>query len=150
MIEPNKKLRQIFKDFKIDKKSAGEEKDKLANDNMLEKMRLQLAEVKKEKYEKSISLEYLWRNMIHYMSGTESECKEFNCGSTKITIVEQIDDLMKMGDCFELIDGENLEFKGLFIKEVIKKTKQDKVVVVCVIGPQSSGKSTLMNYAFGT
>ena len=57
---------------------------------------------------------------------------------------------MKNGDCFELIDGENLEFKGEFIKGVIESSKKDKVIVVCVIGPQSSGKSTLMNFAFGT
>jgi hypothetical protein len=42
---------------------------------------------------------------------------------------------LKNGDCFELIDGENLEFKGLFIKEVIKNNSTDKVIVVCVIGP---------------
>jgi ABC-type cobalamin/Fe3+-siderophores transport system ATPase subunit len=56
---------------------------------------------------------------------------------------------LKNGDCFELIDGENLEFKGQFIKEIIESSKTDKVVVVCVIGPQSSGKSTLMNSALG-
>jgi hypothetical protein len=43
--------------------------------------------------------------------------------------------LLKKGDCFELIDGENLEFKGAFIKEVIDSSKKDKVLVVCVIGP---------------
>ena len=54
---------------------------------------------------------------------------------------------MLEGMAFELIDGENLEFKGLFIKEVInnKKMQTDKVIVVAVIGPQSTGKSTLMN-----
>ena len=49
-----------------------------------------------------------------------------------------------------MIDGENLEFKGLIIKEIVKASKNDKVIVVCVIGPQSSGKSTLLNFAFGT
>jgi hypothetical protein len=42
---------------------------------------------------------------------------------------------LKNGDCFELIDGENLEFKGLFIKGVIESTGKDKVIVVCVTGP---------------
>ena len=33
---------------------------------------------------------------------------------------------------------------------MIESSQGDKVIVVCVIGPQSSGKSTLMNFAFGT
>ena len=53
------------------------------------------------------------------------------------------------GDCFELIEGENLDFKGYFIKEVIGSSQNENVIVVCVIGPQSSGKSTLMNSALG-
>ena len=53
----------------------------------------------------------------------------------KIKITNSIENQLKNGDCFELIDGENLEFKGLFIKEVVEKSKKDKVVVVCVIGP---------------
>ena len=57
---------------------------------------------------------------------------------------------MLNGDSFELMDGENLEFKGQFIDEVIKEAAHDKVIVVCVIGPQSTGKSTLMNFAFNT
>ena len=46
-----------------------------------------------------------------------------------------IDNLLKNGDCYELIDGENLEFKGQFIKDVIESSKKDRVIVVCVIGP---------------
>ena len=58
---------------------------------------------------------------------------------------------MGLGSCFELIDGENLEFKGQMLREVIsKKQMAEMVFVVCVIGPYSSGKSTLMNFAFGT
>ena len=33
---------------------------------------------------------------------------------------------------------------------MIENSKKEKVFVVTIIGPQSSGKSTLMNYAFGT
>ena len=38
----------------------------------------------------------------------------------------------------------------MLIREFVKFSKNDKVIVVCVIGPQSSGKSTLLNFAFGT
>ena len=37
---------------------------------------------------------------------------------------------MRNGEAFELIDGENLEFKGLFIKEVVRKSAEEKVIVV--------------------
>ena len=34
------------------------------------------------------------------------------------------------------------------INQCIDNCKKEKVIVVAVIGPQSSGKSTLMNYSF--
>ena len=59
--------------------------------------------------------------------------------------------MMLEGAPFELIDGENLDYKGDLIQEVLDdKTAGENIFVVAVIGPQSSGKSTLMNYAFGT
>jgi hypothetical protein len=40
------------------------------------------------------------------------------------------------GSCYELIDGENLEFKGKILGEVLgKEHKTDKILVICVIGP---------------
>jgi len=67
--------------------------------------------------------------------GEETNSKEYNNNLDKSMISKSIDILLKKGDCFELIDGENLEFKGEFIKEVIESSKKDKVLVVCVIGP---------------
>ena len=52
------------------------------------------------------------------MSSYETETKDFNTGSAKVTVVEKIINLMGNGDCFELIDGENLEFKDIILKEV--------------------------------
>jgi polynucleotide 5'-kinase involved in rRNA processing len=86
---------------------------------------------------------------VYYLE-KECEFKDWSQGSSKNKIIDCIGNQIKNGDCFELIDGENLEFKGLLIKEIVKVSKNDKVIVVCVIGPQSSGKSTLLNFAFGT
>ena len=47
--------------------------------------------------------------------GDDTLCTELNDEIQKITINKSIDNLLKNGDCFELIDGENLEFKGEFI-----------------------------------
>jgi len=38
----------------------------------------------------------------------------------KDQLVQSIEQLMKNGEAFELIDGDNLEFKGLLIKEVVR------------------------------
>jgi hypothetical protein len=56
---------------------------------------------------------------------------------TKANVVSTqcIQGLIDKGEAFEMIDGENLEFKGLMLKEAIGPTSQDKVIVVSVIGP---------------
>ena len=55
------------------------------------------------------------------------------------------------GDTFELVDGRNLEMKGDIIREILGNDIEcTKCIVACVIGPQSTGKSTLMNFCFGT
>ena len=90
---------------------------------------------------------------MHFMSHAEEKdeprLKEYR--SNKAAIDESVERMMLEGAPFELIDGENLDFKGDLIQEVLAENTADKnIFVVAVIGPQSSGKSTLMNYAFGT
>jgi hypothetical protein len=47
--------------------------------------------------------------------GQDTLYTEINDRVQKNIISKSIDNLLKKGDCFELIDGENLEFKGEFI-----------------------------------
>lgn len=47
--------------------------------------------------------------------GKDTLYTEINDRVQKNIIYNSIDNLLKKGDCFELIDGENLEFKGEFI-----------------------------------
>jgi len=49
---------------------------------------------------------------------------------------------------FELIDGDLLEMPTNIIKKVFEGNN-DKVAVISIMGPQSSGKSTLLNFLFG-
>ena len=49
--------------------------------------------------------------LLLYEIFTEFDREKIN----KNLITKSIDNLLKNGDCFELIDGENLEFKGEFI-----------------------------------
>ena len=80
---------------------------------------MEVEKIDLEIYQKSISLEYFWRCLVYYL-GKDSDYQKYNSPNVKNDIVLSIESQLKNGDCFELIDGENLEFKGLFIQEVIK------------------------------
>ena len=68
---------------------------------------------------------------------------------------------VKRGEPFELIDGDNLRFFNQDISALLSplyKTlngglkfvnKKRSPIVISIFGPQSSGKSTLLNYCFG-
>jgi hypothetical protein len=48
-----------------------------------------------------------------------TDCQKWNNTKSKIQISKTIENQLKNGDCFELIDGENLEYKDILIKEII-------------------------------
>ena len=49
---------------------------------------------------------------------------------------------------FEIVDGDLLEMpRTLMLKSF--ENKDDRVIVLTILGPQSSGKSTLLNFLFG-
>ena len=69
---------------------------------------------------------------------------------------------VERGEPFELIDGDNLRFFNQDINVLLSKfyekqfyqnrkitNKERPPIVVSILGPQSSGKSTLLNYCFG-
>ena len=49
---------------------------------------------------------------------------------------------------FEIIDGDCLEMPKDIMKKVFSSIP-DNCLVLTIIGPQSSGKSTLLNFLFG-
>jgi predicted GTPase len=49
---------------------------------------------------------------------------------------------------FEIIDGDLLEIPRELMKELFQ-LRQDRAIVLTIMGPQSSGKSTLLNFLFG-
>lgn len=55
---------------------------------------------------------------------------------------------IKRGAPFQIIDGDNLDMPLDNIKKSLNFVK-GKVFVVSVVGPQSSGKSTVLNFLFG-
>lgn len=71
------------------------------------------------------------------------------------TIINPISPLQRFiaaGEPFELIDGDNLKFPGKLLERLFGSSFMEKkrVFVMSVLGPQSSGKSTLLNSMFGS
>ena len=117
-------------------------------------------EQKNDKY----TIEILWREaLLTNKYGNLSE-KPRNYTETFATNFSKH---VERGEAFELIDGDNLRFFNKDIDELLSKfyerqskelsriNKGKKVqlkqapIVVSIFGPQSSGKSTLLNYCFG-
>ena len=116
---------------------------------------------KNDKY----TLEILWReallsNKYAKLSGKDHDKYIQTFGNNFSNYVER-------GEAFELIDGDNLRFfnkeiDGLLSdlherqhQELMKINKGKSIemkqapIVLSIFGPQSSGKSTLLNYCFG-
>ncbi|CAF4562865.1 unnamed protein product, partial [Didymodactylos carnosus] len=51
---------------------------------------------------------------------------------------------------FEIIDGDNFYFQQQFLTEILNEFHSQRILIISIIGPQNSGKSTLLNYMFGT
>ena len=119
-------------------------------------------EQRKDKY----TLEILWRESLlsqRYGQNTEDKDKE----KYKQLLAANFSKHVGSGEAFELIDGDNLIFFNKDIdsllsnfyskqEESLKKINKGKTIkvkpapiVVSILGPQSSGKSTLLNYCFG-
>jgi hypothetical protein len=88
-----------------------------------------------------LSLEIHWRNVI--------------IGSTSLPhakqqmLINAYRDYITEGNPFEIVDGDNFEMQGNFLTKVFQLFPNKKFFVISVIGPQNSGKSTLLNFLFG-
>ena len=96
-----------------------------------------------------ISIELFWRELIYYYS----YCKTNSLSDQKDEEFYRFLINLKKSyifSCqpFEIIDGDILYMAKDFLTEVFKDVGE-KVAVISIIGPQSSGKSTLLNFLFG-
>ena len=138
------RLEKVIEEQNKDSKAEKAEETQEQQKERYNKYTLERERIKEELFRKRVSLEYFWRNAVHFMKYEKDKFK-----NQSEEHMQNIKRLIHAGDAFELIDGDNLEFKGLMIDQCIGKNSKERVIVVAVIGPQSSGKSTLMNYAFG-
>ncbi len=123
----------------------------LKSDNMLMSLDLLSTELKSEllllagdlSIENAfLSLEVLWRNAI--------VCYNHTTNGIQNLIASSYYNFIAAGFPFEIIDGDNLHFQHQFLSKVLQKFESQRILVISMIGPQNSGKSTLLNYMFGT
>ena len=111
------------------------------------------------------SLEILWREVL--LSSKYGKLKEEGREEFLRGFEFSYSNYVERGEPFELIDGDNLRYfnqdidsllsnmyrKRIRELEFMNKDKDIKIkqapIVVSIFGPQSSGKSTLLNYLFG-
>ena len=89
-----------------------------------------------------LSLEIHWRNAIigsTYLSDNEQNM-----------LIETYRDYIDEGNPFEIVDGDNFEMQSNFLTKVFGLFPNKKIFVISIIGPKNSGKSTLLNFLFGT
>ncbi|CAF0730234.1 unnamed protein product [Adineta steineri] len=89
-----------------------------------------------------LSLEVLWRNCIL--------CYDHTSPKNQRLIMDSYIEFMQNGFPFEIIDGDNFHCQHSFLTEIMEHFQKQRILVISVIGPQNSGKSTLLNYMFGT
>ena len=64
---------------------------------------------------------------------------------------DKFSELLFKGQPFEVLDGDNFRFNDKFLKAIFEAQKQQqlRIRVISILGPQNSGKSTLLNFMFG-
>ena len=116
---------------------------------------------KNDKY----NLEIIWREaLLSSKYGKEAKSKVQDMYREQF--ITNFSNYVEIGEAFELIDGDNLRYfnqdiNGLLAKLYMKQKKElagikknktpmrQAPIIVSILGPQSSGKSTLLNYCFG-
>ena len=90
---------------------------------------------------KRISLDVIWRELMLLFNQRPDEHKH---------VGDKFAELLFKGQPFEILDGDNFRFNEKFLKTIFEAHKQhQRIRVITILGPQNSGKSTLLNFMFG-
>ena len=99
---------------------------------------------------KRISMDVIWRELMLRCNAE----KQFG-GERGSLIRDTFLHLIYKGQPFEILDGDNFRFHDQFLLSVFahnnnnNKQLNPRIRVVSILGPQNSGKSTLLNFMFG-
>ncbi|CAD8213801.1 unnamed protein product [Paramecium pentaurelia] len=93
---------------------------------------------------RNIGIEMFWRELI--------EISQRSLANIQIDPADIVYDMIKKGEPFEFLEGDSLQINAKFLDELKNKFTnlgKEKVLVLSVLGPQGSGKSTILNKIFG-
>ena len=88
-----------------------------------------------------------WRNLVPFLSPLRKAFSEKRLNSILLTI----ETLFAKGYGFELVDGDHYTYQASLFSwfgHILRPA--DRLMTMAVLGPQSSGKSTLMNLQYAT
>ena len=124
-----------------------------------------ISEELREQSANKFSLEILWREVL--LSTKYGKLKEEGREEFLLEFKFSYSNHVERGEPFELIYGDNLRYFNQDIDSLLSNMYQKRIrelafmnegndikikqapIVVSILGPQSSGKSTLLNYLFG-
>jgi len=89
--------------------------------------------------QKRISAEIIWRDLILIYNNNKQLPR---------IIKEKFREMIFKGQPFEILDGDNFQFNKEFLLDIFF-SQQLRIRVISILGPQNSGKSTLLNFMFG-
>jgi Tfp pilus assembly pilus retraction ATPase PilT len=97
------------------------------------------------KLSNDVSIEILWRNAIVCYDQSSSPY-------VQTCLINAYLDSIKAGLAFEIIDGDNFYLPHRFLAKTFtsfNEKNQHRILILSILGPRQSGKSTLLQYMFG-
>ena len=92
---------------------------------------------------KRISLDVIWRELVLLFNRRPNDENKL--------VGDKFAELLFKGQPFEILDGDNFRFNEQFLRTIFEAQQQHqlRIRVISILGPQNSGKSTLLNFMFG-
>jgi energy-coupling factor transporter ATP-binding protein EcfA2 len=135
---------EITKKPKMELKKAKQEyedlKSKKSDVKAVEKLIKDLTE---ELTNVDISIDHFWREYSYF----SQRSLHVNDQNQTINLFQR---LFMEGIPLEIINGDNFSLSYPFLSKVLKILQNKKFSTISIIGPQSSGKSTLLNFLYGS
>ncbi|CAD8174714.1 unnamed protein product [Paramecium octaurelia] len=144
----NEEIQQLKKDRDV-MKSKDMKSDQIEQtDKKQNEINQKVLELKKNSdiiSKRSIGIELFWREIIAQIE----QCPDSQIDIDPAKIVKK---MISKGEPYEFLDGDLLRIDQAFLMKLIsyfKEQGQEKILVLSVLGPKSSGKSTILNKIFG-
>ncbi|CAD8170652.1 unnamed protein product [Paramecium pentaurelia] len=134
------KPKEKDKEITVEQMQLRDQKQKLIDEKILD-----LKQNSEIISKRNIGIELFWREII-------SQREQCNDSQINIDPAKIVKEMISKGEPYEFLDGDQLRIDQSFLIKLISNFKdqgQERILVLSVLGPQSSGKSTILNKIFG-